>query len=187
MTDTISPNKSELAQRFFAWQCRLRQIAMREDEGRPSQGMGAKVVDNSGNVLSERMVTLITRNSPQESTEFFKFQVQKHHDPQDVYKKGLTYLQATHYHRANEFCDELTALFAPSSNVAKTILISGICSLIFEQFSQKFTITCQVRRLENDLHIFQATLWHNRLFNRNLSDDVIVLGFKPCWQNAEEG
>ena len=173
-----------LRNQFLGWQCRIRQIAMREDEGRPSVGMRPIIVDTTGKTLSTGIVTLITRKSPQESTEFFKFQVQKHNDPQDTYKKGLTYLQSTHFHRAEEFSDEVSALFQSSSSLAESLLNSDGCILKFEQFSQAYILPCQVRRLESDLPIFQATLWHNRLFNRNLPDDVIILGFIPDWENA---
>ncbi len=174
----------DICNQFLGWQCRIRQIAMREDEGRPSVGMRPRIVNEAGNLLSKGIVTLITRKLPQESTEFFKFQVQKHNDPQDTYKKGLTYLQSTHYHRADEFSDELSALFSPSSVSAESFLNSNGCILAFEQFTQKYTMPCQVRRLEKNVPMFQATLWHNRLFNRNLPDDVIILGFKPNWENA---
>ncbi len=173
-----------LCNQFLGWQCRIRQIAMREDEGRPSVGMRPGIVDGSGKILSNGIVTLITRKLPQESTEFFKFQVQKHNDPQDIYKKGLIYLQSTHYHRADEFCDELSALFSPDSVLAESLLNNSGCILTFEQFTQKYTLPCQVRRLENDVPMYQATLWHNRLFNPALPDDVIILGFKPDWKVA---
>ncbi len=179
----MTPEK--LCNQFLGWQCRIRQIAMREDEGRPSAGMRPGIVDGAGKIVSDGIVTLITRKSPQESTEFFKFQVQKHNDPQDTYKKGLTFLQSTHYHRADEFCDELSALFPPFSELAKSLMNSNGCILTFEQFSQKYTLPCQVRQLESDVPIYQATLWHNRLFNRSLSNDVIILGFKPDWENAK--
>jgi len=157
---------------------------MREDEGRPSVGMRPAVVSKADQRLSDGIVTLITRKSPGESTEFFKFQVQKHNDPQDTYKKGLTYLQSTHFHRADEFSDEISALFQSSSSLADKLLESDECILKFEQFSQKYTLPCHIRRLEFDQPIFQATLWHNRLFNRNLPDNVIILGFMPDWENA---
>ncbi len=174
----------ERCNQFLGWQCRIRQIAMREDEGRPSVGMRPGIVDGAGKIISNGIVTLITRKSPQESTEFFKFQVQKHIDPQDTYKKGLTYLQSTHYHRADEFCDELSALFSPSSELAESLMDANGCILTFEQFTQKYTLPCQVRQLESDGSMYQATLWHNRLFNPSLPDDAIILGFKPDWEGA---
>ncbi len=170
-----------LRDQFLNWQCRIRQIAMRENEGRPTEGMRPRVLDSKGNQLSDGIITLIVRGNSGESTEFFKFQVQKHNDPQDVYKKGLTYLQATHFHRAAEFGDELTALFPGSSDFSRKLIELGICVLEFEQFTQSFKLPCKIRSLPADDALFQATIWHNRLFNRNLSDDVVVLGFKPDW------
>jgi len=37
---------------FLAWQCRIRQIATRQDGGRPSAGMRPRVRDRSGRELS---------------------------------------------------------------------------------------------------------------------------------------
>jgi hypothetical protein len=31
----------------------------------------------------------------------------------------------------------------------------------------------------------EATIWHNRLFNPSLPDDVQVLAFRPDWDLAE--
>ena len=107
-----------LRRQFLGWQCRLRQIAMREDGGRPSEGMRPKVLSPDGRTLSEGTVVLLVRTDPAESSDFFEFQVRKNHDPNEVYQKGLTFLQSTHYHRANRFSDEMTALFLPESRLA---------------------------------------------------------------------
>ena len=32
---------------------------------------------------------------------------------------------------------------------------------------------------------FEATFWHNRLFNPNLPGDVAILGFQPDWRSAQ--
>ncbi len=159
---------------------------MRDDEGRPSDGMRPKVINSKGGAISEAVILLILRNKPEESTEFFMFQVQKHNDPQDVYKKGLTYLQATHYHRANEFDDEMTALFAPGSELAEVLIAAKTCTLEFAQFNQKYNIPCDVRLLEKLESTWNATLWHNRLFTPGISDDVEIVGFKPDWKKAVE-
>ncbi len=173
--------QTALRDQFLNWQCRIRQIAMRENEGRPTEGMRPRVLDAYGSRISEGIITLIIRENSAESTEFFKFQVQKHNDPQDVFKKGLTYLQATHFHRATEFGDELTALFTGGSDFARKLIEMENCILEFEQFNQSFRLPCQVRNLLFDDALFQATIWHNRLFSSALSDDVTILGFKPDW------
>ena len=174
----------DLCSHFLTWQCRIRQIAMREDGGRPAQGMCPKVVNADGQVLAERIVVLLIRENPHESTEFLKFQVQKHNAPEDIYKKSLTFLQSTHYHRAIEFSDEMTGLFAPDSELVKQFLIEGKVVLQFTQFNQRYALPCNVRVLSQHEPAHQATLWHNRVFNPHLGDDVSIIGFQPDWEEA---
>ena len=85
-------------------------------------------------ILSDGVIVLLVRSDPVESTDFFEFQVRKNHDPNEVYQKGLTYLQATHYHRANRFSDEMTALFLPESRLAASLSELDTCRLDFRQF-----------------------------------------------------
>ncbi|MGI9354709.1 MAG: hypothetical protein ACR2PF_06070 [Rhizobiaceae bacterium] len=174
----------DLATHFLTWQCRLRQIAMREAGGRPSQGMRPKVLDAEGNALADGIIVLLVRENPFESTEFLKFQVQKHNDPEDVYKKALTFLQSTHYQRAIEFSDEMTALFAPNSAFAERVLTDGKGLLVFEEYAQIYNLPCCIRVIGEDEPAFAATYWHSRIFNPGLGADVQILGFQPNWEEA---
>ena len=58
------------------------------------------------------------------------------------------------------------------------------CRLDFRQFSQTYRLPCAVREMAPDEPAYRNTLWHNRLFNTRLSDDVRILGFKPDWTAA---
>lgn len=173
-----------LRQQFLIWQCRLRQIAMREDGGRPSEGMRPKVLSPEGRTLSEGTIVLLVRSDPAESSDFFEFQVRKNHDPNEVYQKGLTFLQSTYYHRANRFSDEMTALFLPESRLAAMLAELGACRLEFRQFGQSYRLPSAVREMSREDPAYRNTLWHNRLFNTRLSDDVRILGFRPDWMAA---
>lgn len=173
-----------LRQRFLTWQCRVRQIAMREDGGRPSAGMRPKILSADGRTLSEGTILLLVRDDPAESTDFFEFQVRKNLDPNEVYQKGLAYLQSTHYHRANRFSDEMTALFLRESRLAALLAGLNACRLEFRQFGQSWRLPCAVREMSADEPAYQNTLWHNRLFNIQLSDEVRIVGFKPDWTAA---
>ena len=173
-----------LRQQFLIWQCRLRQIAMREDGGRPSEGMRPKVLSPEGRTLSEGTIILLVRSDPAESSDFFEFQVRKNHDPNEVYQKGLTFLQSTYYHRANRFSDEMTALFLPESRLAAMLAELGACRLEFRQFGQFYRLPSAVREMSREDPAYRNTLWHNRLFNTRLSDDVRILGFRPDWMAA---
>ena len=158
---------------------------MREDGGRPSPGMRPAVLAGDGTELSPGIILLMVREDSEESTEFLKFQVKKQNDPQEIYNKALTFLQSTHYHRAAEFTDEMTGLFAPNSSLAARLLHEGRCTLRFGQFGQGYRLRCDVRQLNSAEPAYQASLWHNRVFNTALGDNVSILGFQPDWSMSE--
>ena len=128
---------------FIGWQCRIRQFAMREHGGRPSSGMRPRLVLTDGRELSPGIAIVIVPQSPEESTEFFRFQLRKTHDPHQVYERGLQYLSATHFQNAGKFSDQLTALFGPGSAIAAATLDAGDCILEFSQFSQTYRLLCE--------------------------------------------
>ena len=160
---------------------------MRQDGGRPSPGMRPRVLDRSGRELSPALTVLIVPRDPAESTDFFRFQVMKTADPRDLYERALTFLQADYFQQPAEFGDVLTATLAPQSELAARLIRDGRCVLEFEQFSQSYRLPCAVFAAEAGEAIREATLWHNRLFNPALPDDVSVLGFRPDWRSAEDG
>ena len=88
---------ANLREHFLAWQCRIRQIAMRQAGGRPSPGMRPRVLDASGGELAGALTVLIIPRDPAESTDFFRFQVLKTADPRDLYERALGYLQADYF------------------------------------------------------------------------------------------
>jgi hypothetical protein len=97
-------------ERFLYWQCRLRQIAMREDGGRPSPGMQPRLLDSFGAEIAPALTVLLVPDEPEESTAFFRFQVQKSADPRDVYERGLAFLRADHFQEPGSFSGRLAAV-----------------------------------------------------------------------------
>lgn len=188
MRDPIAKPVSgkNLRDHFLAWQCRIRQIAMRQDGGRPSPGMRPRVRDRSDRELSPALTVLIVPRDPAESIDFFRFQVLKTPDPRDLYERALTFLQADYFQRPAEFGDVLTATLPTTSELAARLIAEGRCVLEFEQFSQSYRLPCAVFAAETGEAIAEATLWHNRLFNPALPDDVVVLGFRPDWKKSAE-
>jgi hypothetical protein len=189
MRDPIAKQPSHKKRRddFLAWQCRIRLIAMRQDGGRPSPGMRPRVRDRSGREVSPALTVLIVPRDPAESTDFFRFQVMKTADPRDLYERALTFLQADYFQQPAAFGDVLTATLPPRSELAATLIRDGRCVLEFDQFSQSYRLPCAVFAAEVGEAIREATLWHHRLFNPALPDDVLVLGFRPDWRSAEAG
>ncbi len=169
---------------FLGWQCRIRQIAMRADGGRPSPGMRPRVLRASGVEIARALTVLLVPKEPDESTSFFRFQVMRTQDPRDLYQRGLAYLQADYFHQPEKFSDRLTAVLDNASALAATLLAEKTCVLEFEQFSQVFRLPCAVRRLGQRDEARAASLWHNRIFNPALPDDVLVLELKPDWAKA---
>ena len=179
-------NKSDegLRDHFLGWQCRIRQIAMRKDEGRPSAGMRPRILTRDGRELSPATTVLIVPREPGESTAFFRFQARKTHDSKQIYEKGLDYLRSAHFQHPRSFSDELTALFNTGAALAESLLAAGDCRLEFDQFSQRYRMICAVRALAPDDPAFEATYWHNRIFNPAMPAEVTVLALRPDWTSA---
>ncbi len=169
---------------FLAWQCRIRQIAMRADGGRPSPGMRPRVLDGAGAELARALTVLLVPKKPEESTSFFRFQVMRTSDPRDLYERGLAYLQADYFHRPHHFSDRMTAVLDAASPLAATLLAEKHCVLEFDQFSQRYRLPCAVVLLSPREPSREASLWHNRIFNPSLPDAVSVLQFRPDWASA---
>jgi len=97
----------------------------------------------------------------------------------------LEYLRATHFQHPTRFSDELTALFNIGSALAGKLDEAGDCLLVFAQFSQIYRMFCSVRALDPNERAFEATYWHNRIFNSALPAAVTVLAFRPDWSSAQ--
>ena len=168
---------------FLGWQCRLRQLSVRNSDGRPSPGMRPEVVVGSDVALG-RITVLIVQDAPETTTAEFRHMVRRTHDPAERYKAALRALAATHYQYPEDFSERLTALFGPVSDVAERLLMEGAASLSFEQFNQRFTLPCRITELSSSDPAYQATYWHNSLFNPAVPNDARVLGFTPDWAHA---
>src|SRR6185312_183302 len=150
---------------------------MRQDGGRPSPGMRPRVLDSAGRELAPGLTVLIVPKDSAETTALFRFQVQKTSDPKDVYERGLTLLQADYFQQPETFSDRLTALLPEGSALAAMLLGQRVCILEFNQFRQSYRLPCRVSSLPSGEPAREATIWHNRLFNPALPDDVQILSF----------
>ena len=181
----MKPSAKQLRDQFLAWQCRIRQIAMRQDGGRPSPGMRPRLLDAFGRELATALTVLLVPRDPAESTDFFRFQVMKHADPRDLYERALTFLQADYFQKPEAFSDRLLAVLPEGSPVAATLITQGHCTLMFEQFSQAYRLPCAVRALKPGDADLDAAIWHNRQFNPALPETVHVVAFQPDWAQAK--
>jgi hypothetical protein len=175
---------NDLRSHFLGWQCRIRQISARDYGGAPLPGMRPRLLSRSGEELMPAVTLLIVPISPEASTAYLRFQLQRTHDHALAREAGVRYLAADYFQEQELFTDEMTALFQPGSQIAERILKLRDCLLDFEQYAQRFTMFCRARAMAAKEPAHQATLWHNRIFNPNVSNDAVVLGFKPDWKNV---
>jgi len=177
--------QAALRDHFLGWQCRLRQMAVRQAGGQPTSGMRPTLVLPGETDVGYEITVLVVRRAPEKSTAEFRHLVQRTHDPAERYKNALKHLAATYYQRPQEFSDELTALFGPGSELAGRLLDTGRCRLHFEQYSQRYALLCRVRDLAAEEPAYQATYWHNSLFNRQIPAGIRIFGFQPDWAKAQ--
>jgi hypothetical protein len=184
---SVAPKaETSLRDAFLAWQCRIRQIAMRQDGGRPSPGMRPRLFDRSGvREIAPALTVLLIPKDPSESTAFFRFQVMKTADPGELYERALSYLQADYFQSPENFSDKLAAVLPADSSFAAALTAEGRCVLDFAQFGQAYHLPCAVFELEPGEAARESAIWHNRLFNPALPDTVHVLAFKPVWASAQ--
>ncbi|NIR29083.1 MAG: hypothetical protein GWN84_07160 [Gammaproteobacteria bacterium] len=176
--------RAHLRDHFLRWQCRVRQQAVREQGGRPSPGMRPLVSLPEETQPLATITVLVVRGEPEEFTAQFRFIVRKSHDPAEHYENGLRVLAAEYYQYPQAFSDRMTALFAGGSSLARRLREATRCILDFEQANQRYTIPCAVAPLSSGLPAFEATYWHNSLFNPAIPPEVDVLSFAPDWSNA---
>lgn len=172
-----------LRRAFFGWQCRLRQIAVREHGARPTSGM-RPVLEVAARRVGPITVVLNKQDGGKTAVEF-RFMVRKTQDPADRYDAALRHLAAAYYQRPDSFCDRLTALFAPEAELPAQISGRSDCVLSFAQFHQTWRLPCAAQLLDPDAAEYQATYWHNALFNPRLPGTVQVVAFAPDWAHAE--
>jgi hypothetical protein len=173
-----------LRDKFLAWQCRVRQIAMREDGGRPSPGMRPRLLDEEGAELAPALTVLLLPKAPEESTAFFRFQVMKYSDPRETYERALAYLQADYFQEPKAFSDRLLAALPGDAPLAGELVAAGRCILVFAQGRQGYRVPCKVKALKGGDDARAAAIWHNRVFNPALPETVHVLAFEPDWASA---
>ncbi len=176
----LNSAQEALRRHFLGWQCRIRQHAARQDGGRPSEGMRPLVKPGEA-----RITVLIVGANPREDTAQFQHLARKSHDPAERLDAALRLLSATHYQHPNSFSDRMTALFGPGSGLAGRLLTDGRCVLEFEQYNQRYRIPCAVHDLAEDDPAWQATYWHNTMFNPDIPGGIRILAFTPDWAEAE--
>jgi len=177
----LNPAGQAARRDFIGWQCRIRQLSVRQAGGRPTSGMRPRVFLTPGETDLGHIVVLMRKKASREDTSQFQHMVRKTRDPAERHESALRFLAAAYYQRPDEFSDQMTALFGPRSEMAARLLEAGECRLDFEQYAQRYRLTCRVGELAESDAAYQFTYWHNSLFNPAIPAHVQVLQFMPDW------
>jgi hypothetical protein len=110
--------------------------------------------------------------------------VQSIFDPSQRRDKAIQFFSEIYYQKPRQFSDTLTAAFSPDSPVAKVICAAKASSLTFDSYGQRFDLDCIVSTLTKNNPLFQATWWHNKLFNPHLLPGTVILSFEPDWSRS---
>ena len=184
-SDSNPKNKRlSIQKHFLGWQCRVRQYAMRNGEGRPTPGMRPDVLLEDGKEVASAVTLLLVPDQLQESILQFRFMALKTQDPQERYKKAVQLLSASFYQNVENFSGLMTGVFSRSSETVNRLKKNQRCVLEFDFQQQKFRVPAGIKVLLKKNPKYEFTYWHNFLFNPHLSPDVTVLGFEPDWSDS---
>lgn len=172
---------------FLGWQCRVRQLAMREHGGRPDAAFMPAVTLAGQPQAMGNIITLMSKKAKHSKLPEMQHMYRQTADPAQRRSKALTFFSETYYQKPAQFSATLTSTFIPDSAGADNILSAGQVTLRFEAYNQRYDVVCEVRRLNKDHHLYQSTWWHNRLFNPNLHPETIIIAFKPDWSASSSG
>ena len=179
------PNPRALG--FLRWQCRVRQMLMRNHDGRPNDGVMPELRVRNEQGAAEALghiMTVLNRLPEHSMVPEMQHISRRTFDPAQRRENALKMLCSTYYQKAQHFSDLLTASFGPDSEGALRIQRAKYASLTFDHFSQRVELRCKVWRLTQRNYYWQATFWHNGLFNPGAPSDAIVLGFEPDWSHS---
>lgn len=176
-----SYSASPLRLAFLKWQCRVRQMAMRDNQGRPDDAISPALYLPEQHTPLGHIITVMNKSPGYSVTPELLHMAKKTNDPAQIRDQAIRFFSATYYQKAAEFSDILTATFPPLSPGAATIREAQTVRLKFDAYAQVYDLTCKVWRLAPHNPLYIATMAHNRLFNPALPEDTEVLGFEPDW------
>ena len=168
---------------FLFWQCKIRQFVMREKKGQPIKVLMPEVSINNEKVLAQ-IIVILSKVQVYSKIPEIRHIVQSSNDPKVSLDKGLELLSEKYYSNFLEFSDILTASFSCKSSIAKSICEKKFCNLKFEGYGKRFKLLCKVSALSKEDYYYQATWWHNKIFNSALHSNIEILSFEPDWSKS---
>lgn len=176
-----SVSDAPLRKSFLRWQCRVRQMAMRDLDGRPDDGiMPAVFLPGTDRPLGH-VITILNKSPGYSLVAELIHMAKKTNDPAQRRDQAIQFFSSAYFQKAGEFSDILTATFPPGSAGAAAMHEADHVRLVFDAFAQRFYLRCKVWRLAPHNPLHQSTIAHNQLFNPAMPPDMEVLGFEPDW------
>ena len=130
------------------------------------------------------IITVLSKAAAHSKVPEMRHMAQRTMDPAARRESALKFFSEFYYQKAAEFSDILTATFPPDSEGAQTIRRADRCTLTFEAFNQRYDLDCKIWKLAARNPLWQATYWHNALFNPSLPLETVILGFEPDWDKS---
>ena len=107
--------------------------------------------------------------------------VKRTHDPERRYQDALKLLSAGAFPKGGAL---LGRLDGARRGRRAPLAAERACILEFEQFSQRWRLACTIAALDADNPAYQATYWHNHMFNPAIPAAIRVLAFTPDWSES---
>ena len=176
-----SVQNAEMKDEFLGWQCRARQLAMRNEAGRPCSAMAPVACIGDGTEEIAPLVTVLSRRPGCSVAPELSHMLKSTNDPAQARESAVRFFAGSYYSQESEFSGAVAASFQPGSSMAHALASAGRCKLVFSGESKRFELDCRVDALDED-DPRRADAWlHMRLFNPSLPSKVRVLEFDPEW------
>ena len=118
MTQQFNP----LRDAFLRWQCRVRQISMRENFGRPDSAIKPALTLTGKSEPIGNIITVLSRTPSHSRTPEMRHMFQSIFDPSQRREKAIQFFSEMYYQKFRHFSDTLTAAFPPNSPAAEAIM-----------------------------------------------------------------
>ncbi len=125
---------------FMRWQCRVRQIMMRDGRGRPGDAVTPALTLAGEDAPMGHIITVMSKAPQYSRTPEMRHMVRKTNDPAQRRESALTFFSEYYYQKAAEFSDLLTATVPPGSPGALSIREAGRVTLTFAAYRQRYDL-----------------------------------------------
>ena len=146
---------------FIGWQCRVRELSLRSEEGQPNGGMRPQISLNNGEVVFPAATLLILPKNTYLNIRQFRFMALKTQDPKERYSKALQLLAAKFYQNAEDFSGAMSGIFSRSSEEVEELEKHQYCIITFDYQQQAFKIPCHVSASPKNEPVHEFTFWHH--------------------------